>query len=456
SSDVRARARTSRPSLGPQRVQVVGAGLGGMAAAVALARSGAEVEVVERATALGEVGAGIQLSPNAVKALRWLGVSPESASPFRPEAVELRLFDSGRTVYRLPLGDAATARWGAPYLQVHRADLHAVLTAAAREAGVHLRLGVDATGYEVTKDGAEARLMLRALQDPAVPCAAPSAAPATERRAKPRPISLHRLRDAAMPLPEPEPGAPMDLIVAADGVRSALREQMQMLAGGPADAFSGNVAFRGTVRADALPPGLLRPVGSVWMGPQRHFVHYFIRGGTLVNFVAVCERNIWTPESWSTPGDITALRAEFAGWHPTVRAILDAAESTYEWGLFGHAPLARWNDGPVALLGDAAHPTTPFLAQGAAMAFEDAVTLARTLPVYGVRYGIEAYHKLRAPRTAALQAAAAKTGRRFHSNSTSERMAKAAAIAALGILAPSVAAGLNDWIYDHDAGSAPV
>jgi salicylate hydroxylase len=462
----------ARPSLGPKRVQVVGAGLGGLAVAIAFARSGAEVEVVERAARLGDVGAGIQLSPNAVKALRWIGVDPEAANPFRPEAVELRLHASGRTVYRAPLGAAAQARWDAPYLQVHRADLHAVLTETARAAGVHLRLGVDATGYEVSDDRLRARLMLRALPDlgpdpgpdlgpdrgpkpgdPGDP-ASQDASGFVERRRAPRPMSLHPLRDAAAPLREPEPGPVVDLIIAADGARSVLREQMIGAAGG--EVFSGNVAFRGLVPASALPEGLLRPVASVWMGPQRHFVHYFVRGGTLVNFIAVCEREKWTPESWSAPGDIDALRAEFADWHPSVRAILAATEKTFEWGLFGHAPLSRWSEGPVVLMGDAAHPTAPFLAQGAAMAFEDAATLARTLPIYGVPYGLMAYRKLREGRTARLQAAAARTGRRFHQASPLARGAQAAALTALQLAAPSVAAGLNDWIYEHDAGAAPV
>jgi salicylate hydroxylase len=441
---------SARPSRGPRRVQIVGAGLGGLAAGIALARAGAEVQITEGALALAEVGAGIQLSPNAVKALRWLGVDAEAARPFRPDALELRMFNSGRHVYRAPLDKAAEARWDAPYLQVHRADLQAVLLDAAQAAGVDLRLGMSVTGYEIEDGGASARLILRPTHK-----LAPVAAPVIEeRRKRPRAVSLNPMREAAVPMPDALRDDAFDLILGADGIRSAIRAQMLPMAGDV--KFSGNVAFRGTVPAGALAPGLLRPVASVWMGPKRHFVHYYVRGGALVNFVAVCERAEWTPEGWSAVGDIAALRAEFADWHPSVRGILSAADTVHEWGLFHHAPFETWHEGPVALLGDAAHPMAPFLAQGAAMAFEDAVTLGRALPIYGVRYGLEAYEKLRAGRCARMQEAAARTGRRFHSRTRLERFVKAAAIETLGHLSPSTATGLNDWIYGHDAGSAPV
>jgi salicylate hydroxylase len=440
---------SDRPSQMPRRVQIVGAGLGGLAAAIACARAGADVQVTERALVLGEVGAGIQLSPNAMKALRWLGVDVAAANPFRPDALELRMFDSGRRVYRAPLDTAAEARWGAPYLQVHRADLHAVLLDAALAAGVDLRLGMDVAGYERLAEGG-ARLIVRPTAEPAI---LPTPV-IEERRQRPRAVSLHPLGEASVPIPEPFKDAPFDLILGADGIRSVIREKMLPMAGHV--GFSGNVAYRGTVPAAALAPGLVRPVASVWMGPQRHFVHYYVRGGAMVNFIAVCERAEWTPEGWGAQSDIAALRAEFADWHPTVRGILAGAETAYEWGLFHHEPFETWHDGPVALMGDAAHPMAPFLAQGAAMAFEDAVTLGRALPIYGVRYGLEAYEKLRAGRCAHMQQAAARTGRRFHSRNRLDRFVKATAIEALGHLSPRTATGLNDWIYGHDAGRAPV
>lgn len=390
----------------PARVAVAGAGLGGLAAALAFARRGSRVTVVERAPALGEVGAGIQLSPNAMKALDALGVGGDArAAGFAPEAVELRAFRSGRTVYRTPLGAAIEARHGAPYLQIHRADIHGILLRAAEAAGVEIRLGETVTGHE-------------------------GGALATDRG-----------------------GVEAELIVGADGVRSVLRGKVTA---DPAPAFAGHVAYRGLARAERLPPGLVRPVAGVWMGPRRHFVHYYLRGGELVNFVAVVERREWTEEGWTRPGDLAALRAEFDGWHETVGAVLAAADETFLWGLFGHPPLARWSSGNLVLLGDAAHPTTPFLAQGAAMSFEDAVTLARAVEAHGVADGIAAYEAVRKPRTARLQAAARRTGWRFHSRSLPERMVKFAAIEALTRFAPGRATALNDWIYGYDPTTAPV
>ncbi len=390
----------------PRTVAVAGAGLGGLAAALAFARMGAEVTVVERAEALREVGAGIQLSPNAIKALDFLGVGEEArALGFAPEAIELRAFASGRVVYRTPLNPEIEARHGAPYRQIHRADMHAALLGAARRAGVRIRLSETATGH------ADRALL-------------------TDRG-----------------------GVEADLAIGADGVRSALR---RVVAPDAAPTFSGHVAFRGLARADRLPDGLVRPCATVWMGPRRHFVHYFLRDGTLVNFVAVIERPDWTEEGWTRPGDLDALRAGFAQWHPSVDAVLAAADETFEWGLFGHPPLPRWSAGRLALLGDAAHPTTPFLAQGAAMAFEDAVVLARATAAHGTLRGLAAYEAARRPRATRLQAAARRTGGRFHSRSLPERIVKFAAIEALTRFAPGRAAALNDWIYAYDPAAAAV
>ncbi|SES78035.1 FAD-dependent monooxygenase [Oceanicella actignis] len=386
-------------------VAVAGGGLGGLAAALAFARMGWRATVVERAEALREVGAGIQLSPNAIKALDHLGVGDEArAAGFAPQAVELRAWRSGRLAWRLALNPQIERRHGAPYRQIHRADMLDILLRAALAAGVELRLGCEALG--VSED---------ALQTDRGPLRA-------------------------------------DLIVGADGVRSRLRAA----AGASSPRFSGNVAFRGLVRADRLPGGAAPPCATVWMGPRRHLVHYPLRGGEIVNFVAVIERAAWTEEGWSRPGDPEALRAEFADWHPQARAILDAADETFEWGLFGHAPLPSWRRGRLALLGDAAHPTTPFLAQGAAMAFEDAVVLSRAVAAHGVADGLAAYEAARKPRATRLQQAARRTGRRFHARTALDGLAKFAALELFARLAPGRAAALNDWIYGYDPARAPV
>ncbi|MEO0682672.1 MAG: FAD-dependent monooxygenase [Pseudomonadota bacterium] len=381
-------------------IVVVGAGIAGLAAAAALARAGHAVEVVERAPALREVGAGLQLSPNAMKAVDALGAGEAvRAAGFAPEAVELRLFRSGRTVWRNPL-TTAEARFGAPYLQIHRAQLLSALAEAARGAGARITLGE-------TVQRAEADGLL--------------ATDRAERRA--------------------------DLVLGADGVRSALRAQV---AGASRPRFSGHAAFRGTVDAARLPEGLVRPAANVWMGPRAHFVSYLIRRGGTVNFVAVTERRDWKAEGWSAPGDLPALRARFAGWHPAVRRILDAADEAFEWGLFEHAPLPRWSNGRVALIGDAAHPTLPFMAQGAAMALEDAVTLARALETAPSEAALRGWEAVRKPRCNSLQAAARRNGWRFHCRSAPERWVKAGALALFGALAPARAQALTDWVYAYD------
>lgn len=384
----------------PLSILVAGGGIAGLAAAAALARSGHAVDVVERARRLREVGAGLQLSPNAMKAVDALGAGETvRAAGFVPEAVELRMHASGRLVWRNPLDDAE-ARYGAPYVQIHRAQLLSALAEAARAAGATI-----ITGETVERASPEGVL----LTDKG------------ERRA--------------------------DLVIAADGVRSALREGV---AGASRPRFAGHAAFRGTVDAARLPEGLIRPAANVWMGPRAHFVSYFIRRGASANFVAVVERKDWTAEGWSAPGDLDDLRARFAGWHPAVRAMLDAADETFEWGLFDHAPLPRWSHGRVVLAGDAAHPTTPFMAQGAAMALEDAVTLARALKRAPPEKALPAWEAARKPRCTRLQAAARRNGWRFHSRSAPERWAKAGALAAFGLLAPSRARALTDWVYAYD------
>jgi len=392
--------------LAGQEIAVVGAGIGGLAAATALAQRRAHVHVYERAPRLTEAGAGLQVAPNGVAVLEALGLrNAAEASASHPEAVEL--FDhrsGGLPVARVPLGSDAVARYGRPYWHLHRADLLDLLRAGAEEAGATLHLGA----------GVEA------------------AAPRGET------VALTLAGGAT---------AEADIVVAADGVRSALRARH--VASSP-PRFARHVAWRGTVPAERAPAELVRPHVRVTMGHGRHLVTYPLRAGSLVNFVAVEEREAWTAEGWSHPDDPGHLRRAFAGWGGAAGALLDAVDSCFLWGLFDHAPLPRWVDGRIALLGDACHPMLPFLAQGATMALEDAWVLADCLDgADDPRAGLVAYESARRGRATRVQRAAAGSGRLYHLGPVLSGPAHAV-LRTVAAVAPRHLASRFDWIFGED------
>jgi len=390
-----------------RRALIAGGGIAGMAAALALARAGWAVTVCEEAAAPGEVGAGLQMSPNAAKVLRWLGVlDAVAATAFRPEAAGMRDGVSGARIFRVPLGNRAEARWGAPYLHVHRADLLAALTNAAEAAGATIRGASRVSGFVIRPEGPVLRL-----------------------------AGGERLEG--------------DLAIGADGIRSALRAQIN----GPEDPkFSGQIAWRGLIPADRLPPGLVAPEATVWAGEGRHLVTYYLRGGALVNFVAVEEREAWTAEGWSAEGDPDELRYAFAGWHGDVTGLLAEVETTFLWGLFGRPEQVRWSDGPVALIGDAAHPMLPFLAQGAAMALEDVAVLVRALQGDdSIAEALLAYEERRWPRVTRVQSRSRANGNFFHKRPGAGLLGHWKLVAAVSDLVPGLAARQLDWLYGHDA-----
>ncbi len=392
--------------LAGQDIAIVGAGIGGLAAATALARRGARVRVYEQAPALAEVGAGLQIAPNGVAVLEALGLRDAAAAHASlPEAVEL--FDhrrGGRPVARVPLGAAAIARYGRPYWHLHRADLLAVLRAGAEAAGATLHLG--------------ARVI---AADPAGAAAVLAFADGTDTTA--------------------------GLVIAADGLRSALRTA-RLTATPP--RFTGHVAWRGTVAAADAPAELTRLAARVTMGAGRHLVTYPLRGRSLVNFVAIEERAAWTDESWTTPDDPTNLRRAFAGWDGAAGALLAAVDRCFLWGLFDHAPLPRWTDGRLALLGDACHPMLPFLAQGATMALEDAYVLAACLDrTPDPSAGLAAYEAARLARATRVQRAAARSGRLYHLGPALAAPAHAI-LRAASATAPSLLASRFDWLFGTD------
>ena len=389
-------------SLAGLEVVVVGAGIGGLAAAVALAGRGARVRVIEQAPALGEVGAGLQIGPNGVAVLAALGLAPAAAAVASvPEAVELRDHRDARLVVRLPLGDAFVARYGHPYWQLHRADLLALLADAAAQAGVEVVTGArveavaaEGQGVRVETDGG---------------------------------------------------GYQAAVAVAADGLRSAVRAAH--LAGRP-PRFTGHVAWRALVPADRVdaPPGATQ----VTLAPGRHTVSYPLRGGRVVNLVAIEERSAWQPEGWATEDDPANLRRAFAAWPGAAGALLAAVDQCFLWGLFDHPPLPAWTIGRIALLGDACHPMLPFLAQGATMALEDAWVLADALDrAPSPEAGLAAYAARRLPRATRVQRAAAGAGRLYHLR---PGLAGAAhlGLRLTGPVGPALLTRRFDWLYGHD------
>ena len=353
------------------RVLIAGGGIGGLTAALCLADAGFEVSLFEQSAEFGEVGAGIQLSPNCTRVLHHLGLEPALAScAFLPECMEFRVWKSGKVIGTSGLGQAVRDRYGFPYWNIHRSDLLRVLVDAAElTPDIELNKASAVTGFE--QEG-----RVRTVVDGTV--------------------------------------YEGDVLIGADGIHSAVRAQ---LFGDDAPQFTGNVAWRALVPTARLPSGLVRPVATAWWGPHKHFVHYYLRSGALVNCVCVVEKTGWEIESWTERGEFEELKSDFAGWHEDVHALIDNMDrdSLYKWALHDRAPMARWGEGAVTLLGDACHPTLPFMAQGAAMAIEDAAVLAGCLAASdSVPAGLRRYEDLRRQRTAGVQNGSRRNAKLFH------------------------------------------
>lgn len=362
----------SQTRISPLKVLIAGGGIGGLTAALCLARKGCSVELLEQSDAFTEVGAGIQLSPNCVHVLHDLGLEALLRDvAFLPEATQFRHWRSGKVIAESPLGQVAVDRYDAPYYHMHRGDLLAVLVAAARET-THLKLHTDASleDFRSTDDGVLVRTTGGQFE--------------------------------------------ADLLIGADGIHSTVRTQLW---GAERPRFTGNVAWRALVPAARMPEGLIRPVSTAWWGPGRHFVHYFVRRGALINCVCVVEAKGWEVESWTEPGEIEALRAAFEGWHPDVCRLIEQMDTTslFKWALHDRAPMPQWGRGRVTLLGDACHATLPFMAQGAAMAIEDAAVLASCLDRDGsIEQKLALYEDLRKARTAHIQRGSSRNAKLFH------------------------------------------
>lgn len=393
----------------PRTIVIAGAGIGGLTAALALAARGFRIVVLEKAERLEDIGAGLQLSPNASRVLVELGLTERlRLHAVVPEAVSIMSARAGGELLRMPLGEAAANRAGAPYWVVHRADLQSALAGAvADHPDIDLKLG--ATFEDVAPHAKGLTVVHRS---------------GTIRRS-----------DLASAL------------IGADGIWSTVR---QHLFPEVQPRFSGLIAWRGTLDATQLPKAYTAPRVQLWMGSNAHLVAYPIAGGRQLNVVAVLP-GTWNRPGWSTPGDPSELMDAFAAprWPPTARMMLAAADSWRKWALFGVPDGCPWSEGPVALLGDAVHAMLPFAAQGAGMAIEDAAVLARHLSIEtaedaeGVAAALKQYGLIRQARVRKVQRTARQQGRIYHLGGPFA-LARDLAIRALG---PDRMLARQDWIY---------
>ena len=396
----------------PTRILIAGAGIGGLTAALSLLKRGFDVQVFEQAPALREVGAGLQLSPNALRALYQLGLRESlSGIAVEPAGKEIRLWNTGQTWKLFDLGATAVGEYGYPYIMAYRPDLHRVLMEAVRALKPDaVVLGAQCRDFAQSEDGVLLRL-----------------ADGREIRG--------------------------DALIGADGVHSCIRSQ---LAGADAPSFSGCLAWRGVIPVERLPERLRRPVGTNWVGPGAHVIHYPLHGGALMNFVGIVERNDWQVESWTQKGSHEECHADFDGWHEDVHALIRHVDVPFKWALMARPPLQQWSLGRISLLGDACHPTLPFLAQGAAMAIEDGYILGRSLELHAgdVPLALQKYAAARVERTTRIVLRSTENGRRFH-NPALASAEGAAAYVEREWAEPKVRERY-DWLFRYNVDEAPL
>jgi salicylate hydroxylase len=375
------------------RVAIVGGGLSGLTACLALARCGIEAHVFEQANKLGKIGAGIGLSANAVRVLRALGLEePLRERGFEPEETVGRDWTTGQQLFQIRLKNAGKPAFGAPHIKIHRADLMDILSAAIPAAQIHL----NSRCVAVSSSDLGAAL---AFSD-----------------------GWHE---------------EADLVVGCDGIRSFIRSTIH---GTDAPRFTGNMCWRALVPVESLPRGHVPPNMNIWTGAGGHVVAYHVRSGQLVNLVATQETKRWVEESWVVTGCREELIIAHERMHQDLRILLDGVDKCFKWGLFDRDPLPYWSSQRITLMGDAAHPMLPSLGQGAAMAIEDAYILARALSECGgnVPAALRAYEATRIPRVTQVQLSSRRQSMIFHQNTRSSTDFNV------------------DWIYWHDPTQEPI
>ena len=393
------------PMSSVRKVIVSGAGIAGLATALALCRRGVVVTLLEQATQLHALGAGLQIAPNGSRVLQALGLDEAiGAVACEAAAKEVRLWNTGRRWPLFDLGADARARFGAPYWMLHRGDLHGVLRAAFEAAAPGaLQTGVRVERAETLGDVVRVR-----------------AADGRDFEA--------------------------DVMVAADGVHSA---QRRAGFGEGSASFTGLMAWRGVVPMARLSRELRSPVGVNWVGPGGHVITYPLRRGELLNVVAIVEKPEWRGESWSDAGTHEEIHRDLTGWHPDLHRLIDAMDTPFRWALLSRPPLADWRDGRTVLVGDAAHPTLPFLAQGANMALEDALLLARCLTeLDDAPLALARFVALRLPRTTRIVQGAADNTHRFHNPLLADSASAASYIEREW--EPTRVRQRYDWVFAHD------